>query len=52
MDKKTRPIYLLSPRHTTQFERYTQTENKGMGKDILQMEKKKKLGLQYLYSTK
>ena len=33
MDKKRRPIYMLSPRDTTQVERYTQTKRKGMVED-------------------
>ena len=35
MDKKTRPIYMPSPRHPPQNKRYTQTKSKGMEKDIL-----------------
>ena len=34
MDKKTRPVYMMTPRDTSQTERYTESKSKGMGKDI------------------
>ena len=34
MDKKTRPICMLSPKDTPQTKRHTQAKNKGMEKDI------------------
>ena len=34
MDKKIRPTYMLPPRYSPQIERYTQTKNKRMDKDI------------------
>ena len=45
MDKKTRPIYMLSPGDPSQIERYTQTKRKGMEKGIsCKWKRKKKLG--------
>ena len=35
---------MLPPRDPSQIKRNTQTNNKGMGKDTLQMERKKNLG--------
>ena len=34
-DKKTRPLHMLPTGDPLQIERYTQTESKGMEKDIL-----------------
>ena len=40
MDEKTRPIYMLPPRDTSQMKRCTQTENKEIKGYFIQMEKK------------
>ena len=34
MDKKTRPIYMLPPRHLSQIKRYAQTKSKALGGGI------------------
>ena len=53
MDKKTRPIYMLSPRDSLQNERYTQTKSKGMEKRyFMQMKRKKKAGVTIVVSDK
>ena len=50
MDKKTKPIYMLSSRDPPQNERYTQTKSKGMEKDISCKWKGKKPGVAILIS--
>ena len=52
MDKKTRPIYMLSPGDPSQIERYTQTKCKGMEKGISCKWKRKKIGGSILISDK
>ena len=53
MDKKTRPIYMLPPKHPCQIKRYTQTKSKGMEKDISwKWKRKKKAGIAVLISNK
>ena len=52
MDKKTRPIYMPSPRHPPQNKRYTQTKSKGMEKDIPCKWKGKKAVVAILISDK
>ena len=42
MDKKTRPIHMLTPRDPSQIKRYTETQTKGMEKDISCKQKRKK----------
>ena len=45
MDKKTRPIYMLPPRDSTQVERYTHIKSKGIEKRyFMQMEWKTSWG--------
>ena len=44
---------MLSTRRPCQNKRFTQAESEGMGKKYsMQMEKKEKMGIQYLYLTK
>ena len=52
MDKKTKPGYMLSIRDSPQSKRYTQTKSKGMEKDMMQMETKKKARVAILISDK
>ena len=53
MDKKTRPIYMLPPKHPCQIKRYTQTKSKGLAKDISgKWKRKKKAGIAVLMSDK
>ena len=53
MDKKTRPIYMLSLRDTSQIKRYTQTKSKGLEKDIsCKCKRKKEAGVAVLISEK
>ena len=52
MDKKTRPINMLPPRDPSQIERYTQTKNKGVEKDISRKWKRKKAGIVVLILDK
>ena len=53
MDKKIRPIYMLSTRDPPQKERCKQTKSKGMKKIFMQVEiKKKKAGVAILTSEK
>ena len=52
MDKKTRPIYILSPTDMNQIERYAQTKSKGMEKYISWKLKGKKAGGAILISDK
>ena len=35
MDKKIRPLHMLFTRNSVKIERHTQTQSKGMDKDIL-----------------
>ena len=53
MDKKERPIHMLSIIDPTENERYTWTKSKGMEKDISSNEnEKKKAGVELLISDK
>ena len=52
MDKKTRPIYILSPTDMNQIERYAQTKGKGMEKYISWKLTGKKAGGAILKSDK
>ena len=48
MDKKTIPIYMLSPKDPTQIEKYTQTKSKGMENKFYANGKGKKAGVAIL----
>ena len=52
VDKKTRPMYIISTRDSPQKERYTQTKTKRMEKDISCKWKWKKAGVAILISDK
>ena len=52
MDKKTRPIYILSSRDLTQIKKCTQTKIKGMEKIFHANGKGKKAGVAVLISNK
>ena len=51
-DKKTRPIYMLSPIDPPQIERYTQTKSKGLEKDSSCKWKRQKAGVPVPISDK
>ena len=52
MDKKTGPIYMLSPRDPSQIERYTQTKIKEWKNIFHANGKEKKAGVAVLISEK
>ena len=49
MDKKIRPIHTLSPRDSTQIERYTPNKRDGY---FMQMKRKEKAGIAVLIPDK
>ena len=52
MDNKTRPMYMLLPRHPSQIERYIQTKKKGWKKIFHANGKGKKASVAVLISNK